>query len=118
MRTKKILACIIASLIVFLSLTPTYANAASSSEIRNQINELKKEKEAIQEKIAEVRESFVCQRCEPEGDSGMAGTQRYFHHIQHLHPSEFRFQGCICQRNSRNLPGLRKGVPSDCPPDF
>ena len=51
MRTKKILACIIASLIVFLSLTPTYANAASSSEIRNQINELKKEKEAIQEKM-------------------------------------------------------------------
>lgn len=51
MRTKKILACIIASLIVFLSLTPTYANAASSSEIRNQINELKKEKEAIQEKL-------------------------------------------------------------------
>ena len=50
MRTKKILACIIASLIVFLSLTPTYANAASSSEIRNQINELKKERETIQEK--------------------------------------------------------------------
>lgn len=62
MRTKKILTCIIAGLIVFLSLTPTYANAASSSEIRNQINELKKEKEAIQEKIAEVRESFVRQR--------------------------------------------------------
>ena len=58
MRTKKILTCIIAGLIVFLSLTPTYANAASSSEIRNQINELKKEKEAIQEKIAEVKEQY------------------------------------------------------------
>ena len=58
MRTKKIVACIIAGVIVFLSLTPTYANAASSSEIRNQINELKKEKEAIQEKIAEVKEQY------------------------------------------------------------
>ena len=83
MRTKKILACIIAGLIVFLSLTPTYANAASSSEIRNQINELKKEK------IAEVRESFVCQRCEPEGDSGMAGAQRHQHHFQYLHTFGF-----------------------------
>lgn len=58
MRTKKIVACIITGLIVFLSLTPTSANAASSSEIRNQINELKKEKEAIQEKIAEVKEQY------------------------------------------------------------
>lgn len=58
MRTKNIVACIIAGVIVFLSLTPTYANAASSSEIRNQINELKKEKEAIQEKIAEVKEQY------------------------------------------------------------
>ena len=58
MRTKKILACIIASLIVFLSLTPTYANAASSSEIRSQINELKKERETIQEQITEVKEQY------------------------------------------------------------
>lgn len=167
MRIQKIVACIVANLIVLLSMIPTNANAASSSEIRSQINALKKEKEEIQEKIADVqaqyqqnsdeiadiiarknvidqevqlfpnlleknnmrrirfqdlrhscRESFVCQWREPEGDSGVAGTQRYFRHIQHLHPSEFRFQGCFCQCDSRNLPGLRKGVPSDCPPDF
>ena len=48
------LACLMA---VSLHL-PTPANAASSSEIRKQINALKEEKEAIQEKIEEVQAQY------------------------------------------------------------
>lgn len=58
MKIQKIVACIVASLIVLLSMIPTNANAASSSEIRSQINALKKEKEEIQEKIADVQAQY------------------------------------------------------------
>lgn len=39
-------------------LAPISANAASSSEIRNQINALKEEKEEIKEKIADVQVQY------------------------------------------------------------
>ena len=45
-------------LTLILSLLPTTASAASSSEIRKQINALKEEKEQIKEKIAEVQEQY------------------------------------------------------------
>ena len=38
------------------------------------------------EQPAQLRQSFVRQRGEPEGDPGVAGSQRHFHHIQHLYP--------------------------------
>lgn len=43
---------------MFASMFPTCAYAASSSEIRKQINELKKEKEEIKGKIEEVEEQY------------------------------------------------------------
>ncbi len=45
-------------LTLILSLLPTPASAASSSEIRKQINELKKEKEGIKDKIKEVQAQY------------------------------------------------------------
>lgn len=60
-RMVSILAGIMAAvmlLTLLLSLLPTTANAASSSEIRKQINALKEEKEAIKDKIAEVQEQY------------------------------------------------------------
>lgn len=45
-------------IIPLLWVLPNRANAASSSEIQNQINELKKEKEEIAEKIKEVQAQF------------------------------------------------------------
>lgn len=45
-------------LTLILSLLPTTASAASSSEIRKQIDALKEEKEQIKEKIAEVQEQY------------------------------------------------------------
>lgn len=54
----KALALALACVIALTTLMPTSANAASSSEIRNQINALKKEKEEIQEKIEEVKEQY------------------------------------------------------------
>ena len=45
-------------LTLILGLLPTHAHAASSSEIRKQINQLKKEKEEIKDKIAEVQEQY------------------------------------------------------------
>lgn len=45
-------------LTLVMSLLPTTANAASSGEIRNQINQLKKEKEEIREKIKEVQDQY------------------------------------------------------------
>ncbi len=56
-----ILAGIMAAVMLLtlvLSLLPTRASAASSSEIRKQINALKEEKEALQDKIAEVRDQY------------------------------------------------------------
>lgn len=58
MKKYKILAFALACVIALTALLPTSANAASSSEIRNQINALKKEKEEIQEKIADVKEQY------------------------------------------------------------
>jgi len=60
-RLVSILAGIMAAvmlLTLILSLIPVPASAASSSEIRKQINELKKEKEAIKDKIAEVQDQY------------------------------------------------------------
>ena len=60
-RLVSILAGVMAAIMLLtllLSLIPVPASAASSSEIRKQINELKKEKEAIKDKIAEVQEQY------------------------------------------------------------
>ena len=52
----------ITAIVLLLTLTlgffPTSAAAASSSEIRNQIDALKEEREAIGEKIAEVKDQY------------------------------------------------------------
>ena len=56
-----ILAGIMAAVMLLtlvLSLLPTRASAASSSEIRKQINALKEEKAALQDKIAEVQDQY------------------------------------------------------------
>ena len=45
-------------LTLILGLLPVRASAASSSEIRKQINQLKEEKEALTEKIQEVKEEY------------------------------------------------------------
>lgn len=60
-RMVSILAGIMAFVMVLslvLSLIPTRTYAASSSEIRKQINHLKEEKEEIQAKIKEVQEQY------------------------------------------------------------
>lgn len=58
MKKYKILAGILACVAALLTLLSTPASAASSSEIRSQINALQKEKEEIQEKIAEVQAQY------------------------------------------------------------
>lgn len=58
MKQYKILVFALACAIVLTALMPTSVHAASSSEIRNQINALKKEKEEIQERIADVKEQY------------------------------------------------------------
>ena len=45
-------------LTLILGLLPTPVSAASSSEIRKQINQLKKEKEEIKDKIADVKDQY------------------------------------------------------------
>ncbi len=60
-RLVSILAGIMAAVMLLslmLSLIPVRADAASSSEIRKQINQLKKEKEEIKDKIADVQEQY------------------------------------------------------------
>ena len=60
-RLVSILAGIMAAvmlLTLIIGLLPTRASAASSSEIRKQINVLKEEKSAIQEKIKEVQSQY------------------------------------------------------------
>ena len=53
----------ITAIVLLLTLTfgffPTSAAAASSSEIRNQIEALKEERDAIREKIAEVEAQYA-----------------------------------------------------------
>ena len=65
MKNRKRMVSILAGFMAFmmlltliLGLLPTRASAASSSEIRKQINQLKKEKEEIKDKIAEVQEQY------------------------------------------------------------
>ena len=58
MKQYKILVFALACVIVLTALMPTSVHAASSSEIRNQINALKEEKEEIQERIADVKEQY------------------------------------------------------------
>ena len=65
MKNRKRMVSIMAGVMAFimlltliLGLLPTRASAASSSEIRKQINQLKKEKEEIKDKIAEVQEQY------------------------------------------------------------
>ena len=65
MRNRKKMVSILAGVMAFimvlsliLSLLPTKVHAASSSEIRKQINQLKEEKEEIKDKIKEVQEQY------------------------------------------------------------
>ncbi len=65
MKNRKRMVSIMAGIMAFimllslvLGLLPTRASAASSSEIRKQINKLKEEKEEIKDKIAEVKEEY------------------------------------------------------------
>ena len=65
MKNRKRMVSILAGVMAFvmlltliLGLLPTPVSAASSSEIRKQINQLKKEKEEIKDKIAEVQEQY------------------------------------------------------------
>ena len=65
MKNRKRMVSILAGIMAFvmlltliLGLLPTPAHAASSSEIRKQINQLKKEKEEIKDKIAEVQDQY------------------------------------------------------------
>ena len=60
-RIVSVLAGVMAAVMLLsliLSLIPVPANAASSSEIRKQINQLKEEKEEIKDKIAEVQAQY------------------------------------------------------------
>ena len=54
---KSIVACLLAASLAF-SVSPIEAKAASSSEIRNQISELKEEKAELQEQINELRGQY------------------------------------------------------------
>lgn len=58
MKKRKLGVFVLAFLMILFFGLPTPVNAASSSEIRKQINALKEEKEAIQEKIAEVQAQY------------------------------------------------------------
>ena len=65
MKNRKRMVSILAGVMAFimlltliLGLIPTPAHAASSSEIRKQINQLKEEKEEIKDKIKEVQEQY------------------------------------------------------------
>ena len=65
MKNRKKMVSILAGVMAFimllsliLSLLPTQAHAASSSEIRKQINQLKEEKEEIKDKIKEVQAQY------------------------------------------------------------
>ena len=65
MKNRKRMVSVLAGVMAFvmlltlvLGLLPTPAAAASSSEIRKQINQLKKEKEEIKDKIADVQEQY------------------------------------------------------------
>lgn len=68
-RWVSILAGVMAAIMLLtliVGLLPTPANAASSSEIRKQINELKKQKAEIQEQIKDVKEQYQANEDEIE----------------------------------------------------
>ena len=68
-RWVSILAGIMAAIMLLtliVGLLPTPANAASSSEIRKQINELKKQKSELQEQIKDVKEQYKANEDEIE----------------------------------------------------
>ena len=65
MKNRKRFVSILAGIMAFvmvltliLSLVPVHAHAASSSEIRKQINQLKEEKKELQKKIEDVKEQY------------------------------------------------------------
>ena len=58
MNKKRIISLCLASVLVMTLLCPPQANAASSSEIRKQINALQQEKAAIKKKITEVKQQY------------------------------------------------------------
>ncbi|MGM9548280.1 MAG: murein hydrolase activator EnvC family protein [Faecousia sp.] len=60
-RLVSVLAGVMAAvmlLTLLMSILPTFASAASSSEIRKQINELKQQKKELQEQIKDVQEQY------------------------------------------------------------
>lgn len=60
-RLVSILSGVMAAIMLLtllLSILPTHASAASSSEIRKQINQLKKEKAELKEKIDDVKDQY------------------------------------------------------------
>lgn len=65
MKNRKLLISVLAGIMaavmllsLIVSILPTFASAASSSEIRKQINQLKQEKEELKGKIAEVQAQY------------------------------------------------------------
>ena len=58
MNKRNILTLGMASVLVMTLLCPPQANAASSSEIRRQINMLQQEKAEIKKKITEVKQQY------------------------------------------------------------
>ena len=58
----------------------------------------------------DLRQSALCQWREPEGNSGVAGAQRYQRYKQHLYTFGFVQQGIFCQCPRQDLPGGDKSV--------
>ena len=58
----------------------------------------------------DLRQSALCQWREPEGNSGVAGAQRYQHHQQYLYPSGFFQQGLLCQCHRQYLPRKHQSI--------
>ena len=56
-----------------------------------------------------MRQYAVCQRRGAEGYPGMARTQRYFHHVQYIHPSGLFVKSGIRERDS-GLVGVNKRI--------
>ena len=58
----------------------------------------------------DLHQSALCQWREPEGNSGVAGAQRYQHYKQHLYTFGFLQQGIFYQCPRQDLPGGDKSV--------
>ena len=76
---KAVVACILAASLAF-SATPMEAKAASSSEIRNQISELKEEKAELQEQINELRGQYK------QNENEMLDLVASFDHFEPIDP--------------------------------